>query len=47
MGLKRLPSSGLDRGFKEVVIGDLLENLRTLGRLVLEATTLALRNVAD
>ena len=46
MGLKRLPSSGLDRGFKEVVIGDLLENLRTLGRLVLEATTLALRNGA-
>lgn len=47
MGLKRLPSSGFDRGFKEVVIGDLLENLRTLGRLVLEATTLALRDVAD
>jgi hypothetical protein len=47
MGLKRLPSSGLHRGFKEIVIGDLLENLRTLGRLVLEATTLASRNVAD
>jgi hypothetical protein len=44
MRLKRLPSSGLDRGFKEVAIGDWLENLRTLGRLVLEATSLALRN---
>jgi len=46
MGLKRLPSSGLTRGFKEVAIADLLENLRTLGRLVFEATTLALSNVA-
>jgi hypothetical protein len=46
MGLKRLPSSGLERGLKEVVIGDLLENLRTLGRLVFEATALALRDVA-
>jgi hypothetical protein len=47
MGLKRLPSSGLTRGFKEVVIGDLLENLHTLGRLVFEATTLAFKNAAD
>jgi len=46
MDLKRLPSCGLDRARKEVVVGDLLENFRTLGRLVLEATTLALRNDA-
>ena len=44
MGLKRLPSCGQHRGFREVVIGDLLENLRTLGRLVCEATTLALKH---
>jgi len=44
MGLKRLPSSGLVRGFKEVVIGDFLENLRTLGRLAFEATLLACKN---
>jgi len=43
MGLKRLPSCGLSRGFKEVAIGDFLDNLRTLGRLVQEATTLALK----
>jgi hypothetical protein len=43
MGLKRLPSFGLYRGFKEVVTGDLLESLRTLGRLVVEATSLALK----
>jgi len=47
MGLKRLPSSGLDRDFKEVVIGDWLEDLHTLGRLVLEATLLALKDSAD
>lgn len=47
MGLKRLPDCGLDRDFKEVVIGDWLEDLHTLGRLVLEATTLALKNSAD
>jgi len=41
MGLKRLPSFGLTRNCKEVAIGDFLENLRTLGRLVQEATTLA------
>jgi len=43
MGLKRLPSFGLTRGRKEVAIGDFLDNLRTLGRLVQEATTLALQ----
>jgi hypothetical protein len=43
MDLKRLPSSGLHRGFREVVIGDLLVNLRTLGPLVAEATSLALK----
>jgi len=47
MGLKRLPSSGQQRSYKEIVVGDWLENLHTLGRLVLEATTLALRNSAD
>jgi hypothetical protein len=47
MGLKRMPSCGLDRDFKEVVVGDWLEDLHTLGRLVREATTLALRNSAD
>ena len=43
MGLKRLPSFGLSRNFKEVAIGDFLDNLRTMGRLVQEATTLALK----
>ncbi len=43
MGLKRLPSLGLSRNFKEVAIGDFLDNLRTVGRLVQEATTLALK----
>jgi hypothetical protein len=47
LDLKRLPSSGLDRDFKEVVIGDWLGDLHTLGRLVLEATSLALKNGAD
>ncbi len=37
-GLKRLPSYGLSRGRKEMAMADLLENLTTLGRLVLEAT---------
>lgn len=40
-GLKRLPSFGLSRAHRDVALGDFLENLRTLGRLVLEATTLA------
>ena len=44
MGLKRLPSFGLSRAHREVALGDLLENLRTLGRLVEEATTLALKD---
>jgi hypothetical protein len=43
MGLKRLPSFGLSRAHRDVTIGDFLENLRTLGRLVQEATTLALK----
>jgi hypothetical protein len=46
LGLKRLPSFGLSRGFKEVAIGDFVTNLRTLGRLVQEATTLALSATA-
>jgi len=43
MGLKRLPSFGLSRAHREVALGDFLENLRTFGRLVAEATTLALK----
>lgn len=43
LGLKRLPSFGLTRGFKEVAVGDFLDNLHTLGRLVQEATLLALK----
>jgi len=46
MGLKRLPSCGLSRGLKEVAIGDFLDNLHTLGRLVQEATILALKALA-
>jgi hypothetical protein len=46
MGLKRLPSFGQARGCREIAIGDFLESLRTLGRLVQEATTLALRAAA-
>jgi len=38
MGLKRLPSYGDERDTKEVHIGDFLINLRTLGRLVREAS---------
>jgi len=41
MGLKRLSTSGLAHGRQEIAIADFLENLRTLGRLVQEATTLA------
>ena len=40
-GLKRLHSSGLSRGGKEVAVGDFLEVLHTLARLVAEATKLA------
>jgi hypothetical protein len=43
MGLKRLPSFGLERAHREIALGDLLENLRTLSRLVEEATALALK----
>jgi hypothetical protein len=46
MGLKRLPSFGQARGRREIAIGDFLESLRTLGRLVQEATTLALKAAA-
>lgn len=42
-GLKRLHSSGLSRGGKEVAVGDFLEVLHTLARLVAEATKLAYR----
>lgn len=38
LGLKRLPSSGLPRGAREIQIADFVINLRTLGRLVREAS---------
>ena len=38
MDLKRLPSFGRPRNRKEVALGVFLDNLRTLGRLVEEAT---------
>lgn len=38
MGLKRMRSYGLERDTKEVQVADFLMNLRTLGRLVREAT---------
>jgi hypothetical protein len=38
MGLKRLSTSGLAHGRQEIAIADFLDNLRTLGRLVQEAT---------
>ena len=38
VGLKRLPSAGLGRGTREIQIADFLINLRTLGRLVREAS---------
>lgn len=44
LGLKRLPSFGLARNRREMAVADFLLNLHTLGRLVLEATTLALRS---
>jgi hypothetical protein len=46
LGLKRLSSFGLIRGRQAVAIGDFLDNLHTLGRLVQEATTLALQAAA-
>jgi hypothetical protein len=38
LGLKRLPTYGLARNTKEVQLADFLLNLRTLGRLVRQAT---------
>jgi hypothetical protein len=38
LGLKRLPSSGLARGTKEIQLADFVTNWRTLGRLVRAAT---------
>lgn len=46
MGLKRLPSFGLSHAHRDVALGDLLENLLTLSRLVEEATRLALKGKA-
>lgn len=46
MGLKRLSTSGLAHGRQEIAIADFLDNLRTLGRLVQEATTLAAKRPA-
>jgi hypothetical protein len=40
-GLKRPPSFGLKGCYREVALGDFLDNLRTLSRLVYEATLLA------
>ena len=42
MGMKRLRSHGLARNRKEVQLADFVINLRTLGRLVREATNLTL-----
>ena len=42
LGLKRMPSYGLTRNQKEVQIADFVLNLRTLGRLVRQATQQAL-----
>lgn len=47
MGLKRLPNFGLSHNLKEVALGDFLDNLHTLGRLVQEATSLALKSITD
>ncbi len=44
--MKRLPVYGLSRGRKEIALADLVVNLRTLGRLVQEATLLAQRAAA-
>jgi hypothetical protein len=46
LGLKRMDSFGLPNARKENAIADFLANLRTLGRLVQEATLLALKPVA-
>ncbi len=48
LGLKRLPSYGLPGVTADITFADLLVNLRTLGRLVQEATLLVVQNqVAD
>lgn len=44
LGLKRLPNFGLAHNRREMAVADFLLNLHTLGRLVLEATTLALKS---
>jgi hypothetical protein len=46
LGLKRMDSFGLTHGRQENAIADFLNNLRTLGRLVQEATTLAFKRAA-
>jgi hypothetical protein len=46
LGLKRMDSFGLMHNRKENAIADFLGNLRTLGRLVQEATLLAFKAVA-
>ena len=46
LGLKRMDSFGLTHNRKENAIADFLGNLRTLGRLVQEATTLACKRDA-
>jgi hypothetical protein len=47
LGLKRMDSYGLTRGRQENAIVDFLNNLRTLGRLVQEATSLAFKHAAS
>src|SRR5207247_7382346 len=42
LGLKRMAAYGLTRNQKEVQVGDFVLNLRTLGRLVRQATQRAL-----
>jgi hypothetical protein len=47
LGLKRMDSHGLAHGRKENASVDFLNNLRTLGRLVQEATGLAVKHTAS
>jgi len=47
LGLKRMDSFGLTHGRQENAIADLLNNLRTLGRLVQEATGLAFKHAVS
>jgi len=47
LGLKRMDSHGLAHCRKENAIADFLNNLRTLGRLVQEATGLAFKHAAS